>query len=520
MEKIINSTTYFRGAAQTLWRHLANATNLQTMTWEEFKTTFRLWQTVNTVRVARDQIAYLKQLTSVRDYTQRFLDLKVQITSMTEEESVDKYVRGLKPNIRRDLEQMMAREGDMSLEEMIRFADRTDSIDYQARRYRPNGGGPTPMDLGAVDGDEEESDALDEDSFTEEDEDDLDNQDLAAVRMKHRTMRKEKGKKPPPLVNPEESIRRRELNLCYNCSEAGHQSRRCPQRRGPQRNGKRNARLSTIELCTFTRESRVNRMPSRSCHAEEHKKVATVVACTHPLGTQQRRKLVEATHRRLTVKNEGPLGVFSRETQVRNPSETSQPEVELSGLGVNPLKFTGLVAGQPVEVMIDSGAAGDLISQTVANRLGMRKVLYNSNTNVQLADGSKIAMSWKTPMFNLRIGKHRERLQLHGLPLKGHEIILGRPWLQRWNPSIDWRTGTVAFPQRGENIVLEATVARGFDEGCLISALQTKRAMRKGNVSLLAIITPWPEEGESSEEPRCSSVATTRVLGGKQPPTK
>ena len=36
-------------------------------------------------------------------------------------------------------------------------------------------------------------------------------------------------------------------------------------------------------------------------------------------------------------------------------------------------------------------------------------------------------MGWKTPMFNLRIEKHRERLQLHGLPLKEHEIILGRP---------------------------------------------------------------------------------------------
>ena len=206
-----------------------------------------------------------------------------------------------------------------------------------------------------MDGDEEESDAPNEDSFTQEDEDDLDNQDLAAVRMKRRTMRKGKGKKQPLRLSPKKNIRHRELNLCYNCGEAGHQSRRCPQRRGPLRNGKRNARLSTIDLCAFARESRVNRMPSRSCHAKEHKKVATVVTCTHPLGTQQRRKLVEATHRRLTVKNEGPLGVSSRETQVPNPSEASQPEVELSALGVNPLKFTGLVAGQPVEVMIDSG---------------------------------------------------------------------------------------------------------------------------------------------------------------------
>ena len=93
---------------------------------------------------------------------------------MTEEEAADKYVRGLKPNIRRDLEQVMAREGDMPLEEINRFADRTDSIDFQARSYRSSGGGPTPMELGAVEEDENESDFSDEDSYTEEDEDDLD----------------------------------------------------------------------------------------------------------------------------------------------------------------------------------------------------------------------------------------------------------------------------------------------------------------------------------------------------------
>ena len=54
--------------------------------------------------------------------------VEVQIPSMTEEEAADKYVRGLKPAIRRDLEQLMAREGDKQLEELIRFADRTDSI--------------------------------------------------------------------------------------------------------------------------------------------------------------------------------------------------------------------------------------------------------------------------------------------------------------------------------------------------------------------------------------------------------
>ena len=137
--------------------------------------------------------------------------------------------------------------------------------------------------------------------------------------------------------------------------------------------------------------------------------------------------------------------------QSPNAPDTSRPEVELSGLGVSPVKFTGSVRERPVDVMIDSGSAGDFISLKAAERLGMEKVPFASDSSVQLADGSKLEVNWKTPLFNLRIGSHRELLQLHGLPLKGHEIILGRPWLHKRNPAIDWRTGTITFPRRGED---------------------------------------------------------------------
>ena len=41
-----------------------------------------------------------------------------------------------------------------------------------------------------------------------------------------------------------------------------------------------------------------------------------------------------------------------------------------------------------------------------------------------------------------------------------------------------------------------AKVAGGLDEGRLISALQANRAMKKGELKLLAMITPWQEEEE------------------------
>ena len=248
--KIIDCSSYFRGAAQTWWRHLASSRDITTMTWAAFRAAIQArWQLVNTVRTARDRIANIRQLTSVQDFTQRFLDLKVQIPTMTEEEAIDKYVRGLKPGIRRDLEQLMAREGDRTLEELIRYADRTDSIDFQARRYRP--AGPTPMELGALEDEEEDEDLLYEDQYAEEDEEgSSEDHQLAAVRTQRRA--KVKGRRPIRRISPDEVVRRRDNNLCYNCGEAGHQSRICPQRRRPQQSGRRNARqLNTIKLCAL-----------------------------------------------------------------------------------------------------------------------------------------------------------------------------------------------------------------------------------------------------------------------------
>jgi hypothetical protein len=136
--------------------------------------------------------------------------------------------------------------------------------------------------------------------------------------------------------------------------------------------------------------------------------------------------------------------------------------------------------------MIDSGSAGNFISSTAAKRLGMRKLPYSSNVRVQLPDGSKLPLTWRTPQFELKLGDHAEELHLHGLPLRGHEIILGRPWLRQWNPDIDWEKDTISFPERrrqGAAVVAPAPakVVPGSDGGRFISALQVNRAMKKGN---------------------------------------
>ena len=38
-----------------------------------------------------------------------------------------------------------------------------------------------------------------------------------------------------------------------------------------------------------------------------------------------------------------------------------------------------------------------------------------------------------------------EKLKLMVLSLEQKQIILGMPWLKKWNPTIDWRKNTVVL---------------------------------------------------------------------------
>ena len=45
---------------------------------------------------------------------------------------------------------------------------------------------------------------------------------------------------------------------------------------------------------------------------------------------------------------------------------------------------------------------------------------------------------------------YEEKINLQVVSLPHHDIILGKPWLEKWNPTINWCTHPISFP---ENIV-------------------------------------------------------------------
>jgi hypothetical protein len=50
----------------------------------------------------------------------------------------------------------------------------------------------------------------------------------------------------------------------------------------------------------------------------------------------------------------------------------------------------------------------------------------------------------------IRIGGLTESVELAIIPLVGYDVILGIPWLQRHNPSIDWASYSISVNSNGK----------------------------------------------------------------------
>lgn len=114
---------------------------------------------IHTIQVgyhtARDRLATLVQKTSVVAYIEEFLTVVLAISSMTEEEKVDKFTRGLRGQVHREVQ---VRQYN-TLQDAMTLATRVDSMfikqGWQARGRGAEGrtgvaDESVPMELGQV----------------------------------------------------------------------------------------------------------------------------------------------------------------------------------------------------------------------------------------------------------------------------------------------------------------------------------------------------------------------------------
>lgn len=101
-------------------------------------------------------------------------------------------------------------------------------------------------------------------------------------------------------------------------------------------------------------------------------------------------------------------------------------------------------AERSCKALLDSGAMGNFIHEQLVEELGLVRTPWNPLPLLDVK-GIKIGELAFQANVLMRVGAHEEKITLDIAPIGNHKLILGLPWLQAHNPTIDWSTGHTQF---------------------------------------------------------------------------
>ena len=146
--------------------------------------------------------------------------------------------------------------------------------------------------------------------------------------------------------------------------------------------------------------------------------------------------------------------------------EKNEPANEIEAVGVVLLSVSGFLNGFSVKFLIDSGASECFVDTAFTEKIGIKTVKRKEKLQIYLADGTVRVSQQIVQQGCVSIGEHAEFLDFSVLKLPKYDAILGKAWLDRWNPAIDWKkntmqwkVGTRLVTVTGEQALRESEVA-------------------------------------------------------------
>ena len=132
------------------------------------------------------------------------------------------------------------------------------------------------------------------------------------------------------------------------------------------------------------------------------------------------------------------------------------------------LCILGELNGIEVTFLIDSGASECFLSTAFVEKNKIKTRKTKEKWNIQLADGtmrvSNVMVEQECVIFN----EHAEFIDFSVIGLPKYEAILGKPWLNRWNPVIDWKRNSLAW-KMGSRIITVQGLQEPHSLGLVLS---------------------------------------------------
>ncbi len=147
---------------------------------------------------------------------------------------------------------------------------------------------------------------------------------------------------------------------------------------------------------------------------------------------------------------------------------------------------------------MDSGASTNFVDERLVRKHGWRTRQKETPDYIQLANGqAQISSHVLEPAF-IAIGEYEDEEAFHLTRLEGYDAILGKTWLERLNPRVDWKRHQLVFNHHGREIVLVAPGSAQRRDIRLASARQISKMLEDDDVeATLLVLREATLEGES-----------------------
>lgn len=220
LAQVKGAKVLLRGNARAWSRRTDTTTASASIAWDHFKTLIiRRFGSPNKTFMARDKLYGLKQTKSATNYIYEFEKLQAQIETLSEEEAITLFIRGLKPK----LQEHFAGNPElrMDLSKMMEIAESLDNVIYKTKENQNYWIRPTPP------GWKDEATPMDLDVLMEQHAEIIAaiNQVKPQVLNQHYTQYRGDSRRRNPGQQKQQDYANK---ACFVCHRPGHQAKGCP----------------------------------------------------------------------------------------------------------------------------------------------------------------------------------------------------------------------------------------------------------------------------------------------------
>ncbi|CAI7816592.1 unnamed protein product, partial [Closterium sp. NIES-54] len=154
-----------------------------------------------------------------------------------------------------------------------------------------------------------------------------------------------------------------------------------------------------------------------------------------------------------------------------------------------PLVLEVICNGRRLQALVDSGASHSVCDCGTLEKNG--ESLEETQFTATMVDGTKLPIHSKSTL-QLQIGALRWKPTLPITNIKGLDFILGRDFLKRFNPEIDWVNRKTCIYNNGKRVELRSWTDTGSVPETTLARFE--RTVNESNTGYLALVMAAAEE--------------------------